>query len=235
MMIAVRYGYMPKHKYNLIYKHQSYKYVVDDILYSGWLSPDFKSVEREINSSMKRFNIEEDDFYFQFLVPISTDFHLKLSKDKYYEDEGIKMKNAIDLYRSQKSAFANKIVPIDKKLNSTHVYVSSLSNMHINPRDIEKEDIKSNKSTDLMRNRSSNKRKSTINTESDILPELDNLEMNSGRNLLREISIMDQINTPVYHHTLILIITKLTITLVIMSIDYENTLKWSINKWIIFG
>jgi hypothetical protein len=98
MMIAVRYGYMPKHKYNLIYKNQTCKYVFDDILYSSWLSPDFKSVEREIKSSMKRFNIEEDDFYFKFLVPLSTDFQLKLSNDKYYEDKGMKMNKAVKLY-----------------------------------------------------------------------------------------------------------------------------------------
>jgi hypothetical protein len=118
-----------------------------------------------------------------------------------------------------------------------------MSNMPFNPREIEEEDIKSKELPDLMRNRSSNKSpnkcsnegNSTINIENDTLPDVDNLEINSGRNLLREISIMDQINTPDHHQTLILIIIKLTISLIIMSIDYQNTLKWSVNKWIIFG
>jgi hypothetical protein len=113
MMIAVRYAFMAQDKYSLMYKSQTSKYVFDDILLASWLFPGFESIDKEIKSSMKRFNIEKDDFNFQFLCPLSEDFHQRLLKDNYYKTNGIKMNDAIKQYKAKNKG---KIIPTEEEV-----------------------------------------------------------------------------------------------------------------------
>jgi hypothetical protein len=56
----------------------------------------------------------------------------------------------------------------------------------------------------------------------------------SGQNLLREIAIMERTQTPGYYMPMVFICIRISVSIIIMGVDYKNTLMWPAEKWVTF-
>lgn len=119
MIIAIRYSFVSKSRYSVMKLRNSADWVYADLIVFNWDRISFSSINHEIKASIYRLRIEEDDFNFTFLKPLSHDYHNKLSNPEYYQEKNLSMKKAAkEIEVLRKKASKNKTSPLE--LEATH-------------------------------------------------------------------------------------------------------------------
>lgn len=95
LIIAIRYSFMSNSRYSVMKLKNPLEWVFADLIVMNWDRISFNSINQEINASIYRLKVEEDDFDFTFLKPLSHEYHNKLSNWHYYEEKNLKMKEVV--------------------------------------------------------------------------------------------------------------------------------------------
>lgn len=246
IIIAVRYAYMPKLRYQLMKKYQAFNFIWDDLIITSWVNLDFKSIFNEVNSTIKRHRIEATDFKFQFLLPLSNDMHERMNDENFYDNNKIKFVDAGKFYKSSKK---EDISDIEQKprLSLPDLNRSNASNHNINmpeaayssskkvlPKVQESSFARIKKQSDILIKAKMILSKTAEESYVAELEDSDNLYY-SGNNLLREIAIIDSVETPSSDLAGYSIIMRGVINSALMIYDYKGTMSKSRSQWIIFG
>lgn len=195
LIIGIRYGYMSDSRYKVMKVKQTINWVIGDLVVPNWDRVPFESATREIQATKYRVKIEDDDFSFQFLKPLSKDMHEKLLDENYYTSKNLSMKDVVKEIKGSKKEILkekrnNRINPKKGTLenkDTLKVNISKASDMNIiNP--TSKADRENTPSTLFFSSRTLNK--VSLESESGSNTEY------KGDLLLREIAILDQVETP---------------------------------------
>mmetsp|Transcript_23769 Transcript_23769/g.21124 ORF Transcript_23769/g.21124 Transcript_23769/m.21124 type:complete len:179 (-) Transcript_23769:1109-1645(-) len=122
MVIAIRYAYMSDTRYSVMKSRQTFDYLKLDLILLSWQNLKFSALTHEIKASRSRIEYEEEDFYFDFLDPISEEFQAKLTDPHYYKDKNLTIK---DIMKIKKKNLQEKVkiepeqlAPLDKAHSS---------------------------------------------------------------------------------------------------------------------
>jgi hypothetical protein len=246
IIIAVRYAYMPKLRYQVMKQYQAFNFIWDDLIITSWVNLDFKSIFNEINSTIKRNRIETTDFKYQFLLPLSNDMHERMNDEDFYDNNNMKFADAGKFYKKLKKEDVSNLEE-KPKLSLPNVNRSDVSNNEIIapevaismsrkviPKIHESSFARIKKRSDIL---GKNRMILSKTAEESYVAELENSEnfYYKGNNLLREIAIIDSVETPSSDLAGISIGIRGLITSALMVYNYKGTLSRSRSQWIMFG
>lgn len=80
-VIGVRYGFMSTARYQLYKTKVNLKWILEDLLFFGWLELKPKTLKEEIIASKARIEIDNEEFEFTFCRELPKGLDIKLSKE----------------------------------------------------------------------------------------------------------------------------------------------------------